>query len=279
MMTDTYEAIKISDRVYWVGAVDWDLRDFHGYLTSRGSTYNAYLVMADKVTLIDAVKTTFVEEMFARIASVVPLEKIHTVVSNHAEMDHSGGLPQVFARCRPEEVFASPMGVKALQSHFHWHHDLSTVKTGDTLDLGGAHLKFIETRMLHWPDSMFSYLEEEGLLFSNDAFGMHLATAERFADEIDEAILREEAAKYFANIVLPFAPVVTKLVNQLPSLNLDLKMIAPDHGPVWRERPEEIIARYAAWAPSWSTTQSGVARRKWPARSVKDSLPMGARPD
>ncbi len=255
-MTGTYQAIPISDRVYWVGAVDWELRDFHGYLTSRGSTYNAYLIMAEKITLIDVVKAPFRREMIARIASVVDPERIEFIISNHAEMDHSGCLPEVIAQVKPEAVFASPMGVKALQNHFHQDLGVRPVKTGDDLDLGDDRLRFIETRMLHWPDSMFSFLEGEGILFSNDAFGMHLATHERFADQVAEAVLREESAKYFANIVMPFSPVVRKLVQTLPSLNLAIKIVAPDHGPIWRTEPERIIKRYAGWAEQKRTRKT-----------------------
>jgi len=247
-MAGTFQAVKISDNVHWVGVVDWELRDFHGYLTSRGSTYNAYLITGDKITLVDAVKKEFLGEMMSRISSVVDPSRIDYIVSNHAEMDHSGCLPQVIEQVKPEKVFASSLGVKALQNHFHWDQELHIVKTGEELDLGKDRLRFVETRMLHWPDSMFSHLAGEGILFSNDAFGMHLATDERFADQLDETILREEATKYFANIVVPFAPVVNKLLASLPGLDLDLKMIAPDHGPVWRENPEQIEEAYATWS-------------------------------
>ncbi len=255
-MTETYQAVKVSDRVYWVGAVDWELRDFHGYLTSRGTSYNAYLVLAEKTTLIDVVKAPLRREMMSRIASVIDPGRIDYIVSNHAEMDHTGCLPEVIAEVKPEAIFASPMGVKALQNHFHVDWGVKAVKTGEDLDLGGDRLRFVETRMLHWPDSMFSFLQGAGILFSNDAFGMHLATDERFADQIDDAILREEAAKYFANIVLPFSPVVQKLGNTLPGLELDIKMVAPDHGPIWRHDPERIIKQYVTWAEQKRTRKA-----------------------
>ena len=183
-MKDIYSAIKVSEHVYWVGAIDWSIRDFHGYTTPHGSTYNAYLVMADKVTLIDTVKAPFRDEMLSRIASVIDPAKIDYIVSNHSEQDHSGCLLDVIHQVRPEKVFASAMGVKTLEEILHGNYHFQPVKDGETLSLGNMDLKFMEARMIHWPDSMFSYLEKDGVLFSQDAFGMHLATFERFADEL-----------------------------------------------------------------------------------------------
>jgi len=247
-MDSSLRAVRISDRAYWVGAVDWGLRDFHGYATSRGSTYNAYLVLGDPVTLIDTVKAPFVDEMLERIASVVDPARVRIIVSNHAELDHAGGLPRTIAALRPERVIASALGIKALRGHFHWDQPLYAPQDGETLRLGDLTLRFIETRMLHWPDSMFTYLEEEQTLFSQDAFGMHLASAERFADQLETAVLREEAGKYFANILLPYTNLITRLIGRLPELELAPRVIAPDHGPIWRERPETIVGWYADWA-------------------------------
>ncbi len=257
-MKDTFRALKISENVYWVGAIDWGLRNFHGYLTSRGSTYNAFLILADKVTLVDTVKEPFFDEMMARIRSVIEPDRIDYVISNHSEMDHSGALPKTIAAVRPEKVFASSMGIKALSSHFHWDQEITKLSTGDTLDLGGANLRFIEARMLHWPDSMFTFYDEEGILFSNDAFGMHLASSERFADELDETVLRYEAAKYYANILLHLSPLIERLIDKLPGFNLNLKMIAPDHGPLWRQDPETIIGWYSEWAAQKPTSKAVV---------------------
>jgi flavorubredoxin len=243
-MGEAFQARQISDRVHWVGAIDWGLRDFHGYRTSRGSTYNAYLVLGDPVTLIDTVKAPFVDEMLARVASVVDPARVRVIVSNHAEMDHAGGLPRVIEALRPERVIASALGVKALGQHFHWAQKLETAADGASIDLGGVTLRFHETRMLHWPDSMVTFFEEERVLFSQDIFGMHLAGHERFSDEIDPAVLREEAAKYFANILLPFAPVVTRMLPRLPAA----RVIAPDHGPIWRDGDRRAIEWYTAWA-------------------------------
>ena len=255
-MSNAFEAIKISDRVYWVGAIDWELRNFHGYLTKRGTTYNAYLVVGDEITLVDSVKPAFMDEMLARIASVVDPSEISNIISNHAEMDHSGALPELIKRYHPNRVIASPQGKKALAAHYHWDVEVETVKTGDSLNLGGASFRFVEARMLHWPDSMFAYLEGDGVLFTNDAFGMHLATSERFADEVEETLWRREAAKYYANILLHFSPLVKRLLSQLPSLNLDLKIIAPDHGPIWRENVTQIVDLYAHWAEQLPTRKA-----------------------
>jgi flavorubredoxin len=254
---DAFKAFQISDRVYWVGAIDWELRNFHGYLTSRGTTYNAYLILADKITLIDTVKASFTGEMLARITSVVDPSRIDYIVSNHAEMDHSGSLPQVVTDVRPEKVVASPKGVEALREHFHWDVPVEAVKTGERLELGSDAIRFVEARMLHWPDSMFSYLEGERVLFTNDAFGMHYASAERFADELEPTVWRYEAAKYFANILLPFSSIITKFLEKLPAHRFELGMIAPDHGPIWRREPERIVQLYAEWAAQQPTRKRG----------------------
>lgn len=241
-------AVRISEHVYWVGAIDWALRDFHGYATRRGSTYNAYLVMGEKITLIDTVKYSFAEEMLSRIACVVDPTDIDYIVSNHAEMDHSGALPMAIKTIQPEKVFASAMGVRALKDHKLVSDDIIAVKDGETISLGDLHLTFYETRMLHWPDSMFSYVQEDGVLFSNDAFGMHLASAERFDDEVDPTILDYEAAKYYANIILPYSHLVTRLLDKMETVGLEPKIIAPDHGPAWRKNGASVVAKYANWA-------------------------------
>ena len=250
------KAQKINDRVYWVGAIDWGLRNFHGYATQRGSTYNAYLILADKITLIDTVKAPFMDEMMTRIASVIEPRKIDVIVSNHTEMDHSGALPQVIRAVQPETVYASVMGEKALAAHFDLGHPITAVKSGETVSLGNATLSFLETRMLHWPDSMFTYLAEDKLLFSSDAFGMHLATSERFADEIPKDVLVYEGKKYFANILLPYAPLITKLIAQVGELGIEIDTIAPDHGPIWRKDPMSIVKRYGEWAQQKPTRRA-----------------------
>lgn len=244
-----FEAVKLTDRVFWVGAIDWAIRDFHGYSTNRGSTYNAYLILGEKITLIDTVKKQYFAEMMQRITSVIEPESIDYIISNHSEMDHSGALPDTIAAVKPEKVFASAMGKKALSLHFHWDDDvIEAVKTGDSLSLGDMDLSFIETRMLHWPDSMVTYLPQEKTLFSQDGFGMHLATTERFDDELPLHILDEEAEKYFANILMPFSPLVLKLIKELSEMNLDIEYLCPDHGPIWRSHINRIIGKWQEWA-------------------------------
>ncbi|MBP8984288.1 MAG: FprA family A-type flavoprotein [Syntrophobacterales bacterium] len=248
-MAEAYRAIPITERVYWVGAVDWTLRDFHGYTTRRGSSYNAYLILADRVTLVDTVKKPFKEEFLSRVASVIDPRKVEVIVSNHSEMDHSGCLAEVIEEIRPREVYASPMGVKTLaELSPSLSTGITAVADGRSVSLGNMTLSFMETRMLHWPDSMFTYLQEEKLLFSHDAFGMHLASHERFADEVDPAVLEYEAATYFANILLPYAGLMTKLLARVDSAGLSFDVIAPDHGPVWRRNPGWIVERYRRWA-------------------------------
>lgn len=243
-----FSAVKVTERVYWVGAVDWNIRDFHGYSTERGSTYNAYLILGDKIALIDTVKAPFADELLSRIAAVINPEEIDYIISNHAEMDHSGALPRVIAAVKPEKVFASLMGVKALAEHFHLNYDFVPLRDGDMLSLGNLSLKFLETRMLHWPDSMVTYLVEDRLLFSQDGFGMHLATGERFADEVDPVLLRNQAVKYYANILLPYSPLILKLLERINGLGIAIEVIAPDHGPIWRKDVGKILSWYQVWA-------------------------------
>ena len=254
-MARPFEAIRLTERVYWVGAVDWSLRDFHGYSTNRGTTYNAYLVLADRVALIDTVKAPFRDELLTRISSVIDPADIAVIVSNHSEMDHSGSLPDVVDRVKPDEVVASTMGVEALRSHFGGDLAVRPVKDGDVLDLGDASLSFIETRMLHWPDSMFSYLPLEELLFSQDAFGMHLASREMFADMLDAEILQQEASKYYANILLPYSSIVTELLARVRELGLAIRTVAPDHGPIWRRDISTVLGWYERWAGQAPTTK------------------------
>ena len=257
-MKDIYSAVKVSDHVYWVGAIDWTIRDFHGYTTPHGSTYNAYLVMADEITLIDTVKAPFMDEMLARIKSVVDPAKIKYIISNHSEMDHSGCLPQVIDLIKPKKVFASVIGTKTLKELFHDQREITPVKDGEILSLGNMELTFMETRMIHWPDSMFTYLAKDQLLFSQDAFGMHWATLERFADELPAANLEYEAATYYANIVLPYSPIVLKALDKVMATGWKIKIIAPDHGPIWRKDLGGIIELYKKWASQKHTAKAVV---------------------
>ncbi|MCK4762843.1 MAG: FprA family A-type flavoprotein [Candidatus Aminicenantes bacterium] len=249
-MPPYFNAVKITDSVYWVGAIDWNVRNFHGYKTGRGTTYNAYLILADKITLIDTVKKGFFEEMLARIASVVDPGKIEYIISNHAEPDHSGALLQTIKTVKPAEVFASKMGVKALNAHYGAGLELTAAADGEELDIGGKKITFMETRMLHWPDSMFSYLQEEQILFTQDAFGMHLASGERFADELPRELLERQAESYYANIITPFSPQVAKLLKKVEESGLTFNMVAPDHGPIWRSMEDfkRLLDLYKKWS-------------------------------
>jgi flavorubredoxin len=241
--------VEIAKNIYWVGAVDWIIRDFHGYSTNRGTTYNAFLIIDEKVTLVDTVKRPYYGDLMHRISSIIDPRKIDYLVVNHVEMDHSGSIPQVIEAINPEKVICSKMGHKALIQHFHredW--PFHVIKGAEELSLGERTLSFLETRMLHWPDSMFTYVKEDQLLFSSDAFGEHLATSERFDDEIDQAILMHEATKYYANILMPYSPLVKKLLEKISETQLPIKMIAPDHGVIWRKDPGKIIEAYGGWS-------------------------------
>ena len=280
-MSGVYKPIRISEKVYWVGAIDWTIRDFHGYTTKRGSTYNAYLVMADKITLIDTVKAPFRDEMLERIAGLIDPKEIDYIISNHSEMDHSGSLSDVIREVGPEKVFASVMGAKALKEHFHIDDEITSVKDGEKLSLGNMQITFMETRMLHWPDSMFSYLHEDKLLFSQDAFGMHLASDERFADEIKQDIIEYEAATYYANILLPYSPLILKLLDRVAASGLDIQIVAPDHGPVWRKDLSWILGLYRIWAEQKPTNKAVVLyHTMWHstelmARAIEEGLLAG----
>jgi flavorubredoxin len=245
-----FEAIKISEHVYWVGAVDHELRNFHGYNTTHGSTYNAYLITTDEPILIETVKAPFFEEMLARIRSVMPVEKIKYLISNHAEMDHSGSLPLLLKLIKPKKIFTSKIGIQTLKAHFHFDADLQAISNNEIFSLGSAQFKCFETKMLHWPESMMTYFCNDKILFSQDGFGMHAAISHLFSDQNCRDLLLYEATKYFANILLPYAPMVTKLFEQLPSLNLDIQLLAPAHGPIWNNAKdiEWILSLWKQWA-------------------------------
>ncbi|SFN06320.1 FprA family A-type flavoprotein [Thermodesulforhabdus norvegica] len=243
------KAVEIKPGVYWVGAIDWNIRDFHGYSTYMGTTYNAFLIVDRDITLVDTVKKPFVGELLERVSQIVNPKDIRYLVVNHVEMDHSGGVPEVVSAIEPEKVICSEMGRKALLRHYHnpdWPYHV--VSTGDVISIGSKELHFLETRMLHWPDSMFTYIPQDRLLISSDAFGQHWATSQRFDDEVDGEELMRHAAKYYANIILLYSPLVQKLLEKVKSLNLDIDMIAPDHGLIWRSNPRRIIEAYDRWS-------------------------------
>jgi flavorubredoxin len=240
---------ELAKGIYWVGAIDWDVRDFHGYSTYKGTTYNAFLIVDKKVTLFDTVKRSHMDQLLRNIRAIIDPAKIDYLVVNHVEMDHSGSLPEIMNIIKPEKLFCSPMGQKAMVEHFHredWPYEV--VKSGTEVSLGKRTIHFLETRMLHWPDSMFSYIKEDGILFSSDAFGQHYATSERYDDEVDLSQVMQESAKYYANILYLFSPLIRKLLQAVSEMNLDIKMIAPDHGVIWRTHHNKILEAYDKWS-------------------------------
>lgn len=242
-------AIQITDNIYRVGATDWNLRDFHGYATPYGSTYNSYLIMDEKITLIDNVKQQFADVLLHNISQIVDPAKIDQVINNHTEPDHSGSLVEVMRHIGIEKpVYCSKMGLRNLPRHFPGVNlNLQAVGTGDVISTGKNSLHFIETKMLHWPDNMFCYMPEQGVLFSNDAFGQHYAGPEIWADELcdnGDAV----AKNYYANILWPYSQLVTKLIADIREMKLNIKLILPSHGLMWRNNPTSIINSYSIWA-------------------------------
>lgn len=248
---------QINERIKWVGKIDWELRKFHGeeYSTHRGSSYNAYLIEDEKTALIDTVWQPFDKAFVRELKKTVDLSKIDYIVANHAEIDHSGGLPELMKAIPDTPIYCTANGVKSLKGHYHQDWNFVTVKTGDTLDLGAGKLIFIEAPMLHWPDSMFEYYTKDAVLFSNDAFGQHYASEYMYNDCVDQAELFQEALKYYANILTPFSPLVTKKIEEVLGFNLPVEMICPSHGVIWRDNPVQIVEQYLEWAKAYSTHQ------------------------
>ncbi len=238
--------VRIKEDIYWVGGIDWDLRNFHGYSTGRGSTYNSYLILDEKKVLVDTVKVHLFPEMVERVSGVADISGLDYIVSSHTEMDHSGSLPELMKMCPDAVIITSPNGEKALRKHYTHNWKTKVVNTGDELKIGRRTLKFVLMPMVHWPDSMATYVPEEKLLLPNDAFGQHIASVERFDSEVGLDILTGEAAKYYANIVLPYGAQVTKVLETVSKLDVD--MIAPSHGIIWEKHISRIKELYAAWA-------------------------------
>ncbi len=241
--------VEIAEKIYDVGVIDWNIRDFHGYSTELGTSYNAFLIIDEKIVLIDSVKKDFSDELIQNISKIIDPRKIDMVISNHTEMDHSGSLPRIMHRIGEDKpVYCSAMGVKNLMRHFSPTYNYQAVKSGETLSIGKRSFTFLETKMLHWPDSMFTYLNEDKILFSSDAFGQHYAGCEEFDDEADDHLVMMHAKKYFANILLLYAPLILKLVENVLEMGLEFKMICPDHGIIWRKNPNKIIEAYVKWS-------------------------------
>jgi flavorubredoxin len=248
---------EIVPNVDWVGKIDWELRKFHGeeYSTHRGTSYNSYLVQDEKIALIDTVWSPFAKEFVANLASEIDLKKIDYVIANHAEMDHSGALPELMRHIPDKPIYCTANGVKSLRGHYHQDWNFQVVKTGDKLSLGKKELIFVEAMMLHWPDSMMAYLTGDAILFSNDAFGQHIASEHMYNDLVVQSELFEEATKYYANILTPFSPLVTKKINEVIALNLPVNAICPSHGIIWRDKPLQIAEQYLTWAADYQENQ------------------------
>jgi anaerobic nitric oxide reductase flavorubredoxin len=246
------DKVTLAKGIHWVGVIDWNLRDFHGYVTRRGSTYNAYLIVDEKTVLVDTVKHMFSDELLWNIREITNLEKIDYIIINHVEMDHSSSLPIIAKHAKNATILASKRGKDAIIEHYGADFHIETVKTGDELKLGKRTLRFIEAPMLHWPDSMFTYVVEDKILMPNDAFGQHLATSQRFDDEVDEHVLMEEATTYYANILMPFAPLITRKIQEIIQMGIAPAMIAPSHGIIWRSNPSKIIKTYLDWSAGLS---------------------------
>lgn len=248
----------IKNNVDWVGKIDWELRKFHGeeYSTYNGSSYNAYLIREEKNVLIDTVWLPYADEFVQNLESEIDLNTIDYIVINHGEMDHSGSLPKLMEKIPNTPICCTANAVKSLKGQYHKDWNFNVVKTGDTLDIGnGKSLVFVEMRMLHWPDSMATYLTKDNILFSNDAFGQHYASEHLFNDLSDQCVLYQEALKYYANILTPFNKILKRKLDEVMSLNLDIDIIATSHGVIWRDNPMQIIEKYQQWCDQYQENQ------------------------
>ena len=251
-------AKQITPKVSWVGKVDWELTRFHGdeYSTHRGSSYNSYLVRDQKVALIDTVWQPYDREFVARLKQEIDLAQIDYIIMQHNEVDHSGALPELMRLIPDTPIYCTKKGEAIIRGHYHQDWNFVNVKTGDTLSLGQTTLTFIEATMLHWPDTMFTYMDQDGgILFSNDGFGQHFASESLYNDAVDESELMYEAEKYYANILNPFSPLVMKKVQQIQAMQLPIAMICPSHGVIWKDNPAQIIKKYLAWANAYQEDQ------------------------
>jgi flavorubredoxin len=249
--------VNVKNNIWWVGKTDWELRKFHGneYSTHRGTTYNSYLIKEEKTALVDTVWKPFSHEFILNLKKEVDLRRIDFVIANHAEIDHSGALPELMELIPETPVYCTENAVKSLKGHFHKDWNFCPVKTGDRLSLGKKDLIFIQAPMLHWPDSMFCYLTGDNVLFSNDAFGQHYCSEFLFNDLVDQSELFQEAIKYYANILTPYSHLVVKKIKEFADLKLPLDIICTSHGVIWREKPAQIIEKYSSWASDYQENQ------------------------
>lgn len=274
-------SFKITDKVTWVGKIDWELRRFHGdeYSTDRGSSYNSYLIKDEKTVLIDTVWTPFADEFIANLKKEIDLNKIDYIIAQHGEVDHSGTLPLLMKEIPNTPIYCTANGAKILKAHYHEDWNFVEVKTGDTLNIGESTLTFVEARMLHWPDSMMTYMSGDSILFSNDAFGQHYASDLMYNDLVDQGELFQEAIKYYANILTPFSPLVTNKIKEVLSFNLPLNMIATSHGVIWRDNPAQIVHKYLEWADAYQENQITIVYdTMWNAtRKMAEAIAEGIR--
>jgi anaerobic nitric oxide reductase flavorubredoxin len=272
-------AKKITSKVTWVGKIDWQLDKFHGdeYSTHHGSSYNAYLVRDKKTVLIDTVWHPFDAEFVQNLKREIDLKEIDAIICNHNEIDHSGALVELLREIPGTPLYCTANGVKILKGHYHQDWNCVTVKTGDTLDLGESKLVFVEAPMLHWPDTMFTYMTGENILFSNDGFGQHFASESLFNDLADPCDLFAEALKYYANILTPFSSQVTKKIKEILALNLPVDMICPSHGVIWRDNPLQIVETYLKWADNYQENQiSLIYDTMWDStRKMAEAIAIG----
>lgn len=250
-------SLKINDRITYVGKIDWELRKFHGedYSTHRGSSYNAYLIRDEKNVLIDTVWKPFSKEFVQNLKKEIELDQIDYIVINHGEVDHSGALPELMKEIPDTPIYCTKNAIKSLKGQYHEDWNFISVKTGDKLKIGKNELMFIEAPMIHWPDTMFTYLTEDNILFTSDAFGQHYASELMYNDLVDQAELYQEAIKYYANIVAPFSKIVENKIKEILSLDLKIDMICPSHGIIWRDKPSQIIDEYLKWTRGYQEDQ------------------------
>ena len=248
---------KISNKIYWVGKTDWELKKFHGdeFTTRKGSSYNSYLIKDKKTVLIDTVWLPYDREFIENLKKVIDLNKIDYIIIQHGEIDHSGALVELMKEIPNTPIYCTANAIKSIKGQYHEDWNFITVKTGDKLNIGENTLTFIEAPMLHWPDTMFTYMDKEEVLFSNDGFGQHLASEYLYADEVDRAELYNQALTYYANILAPFGMMVKMKISEILNMNLPIKMICPSHGVIWRENPMQIIEKYTEWAKNYQENQ------------------------
>ncbi len=246
-------AKHITDKVSWVGKVDWELTRFHGdeFSTHHGSSYNSYLIRDSKTALIDTVWKPYDSEFVSRLKREVPLEQIDFIIMNHNEVDHSGALPELMREIPDTPIYCTAKGEAIIRAHYHQDWNFVRVKSGDSLSLGESSLTFIEAPMLHWPDTMFCHLSGDNILFSNDGFGQHFASESLFDTDVNRCELMAEAMKYYANIICPFSPMALRKVKEINALGLPVSMICPSHGVIWRQNPGDIIQAYLRWADAY----------------------------